>query len=267
MRRNSKFRFQIIIAALFIIFILLIFVSQIVDVPHLFFGRESMPIRWTTLMIEFVISVLAGSILLYLTGRWESGMKDTEEKIEQSRRLLLVILEGSPVAILLIRKDKAVWVSKSIVNILGWPVEKWLKEPSIVFCYPSPEEFERVNREIIYRDIAGKGRIAYEYNYVHKDGHRVPTIVKIQALNKDDLGEGVIFSIIDNSDRKKAEEVIRKLNEGLEQKVKERTNELAEKIHELERFKEATINRELRIKELRDEIDLLKKRLEKKPRK
>ena len=48
------------------------------------------------------------------------------------------------------------------------------------------------------------------------------------------------------------------LKNNLEQKVQEKTGELNERIAELERFHEATINRELRMKELRDEIARLK---------
>ncbi|MHC1736693.1 MAG: PAS domain S-box protein [Ignavibacteriaceae bacterium] len=52
-----------------------------------------------------------------------------------------------------------------------------------------------------------------------------------------------------------------RLYNDLEKKVEEKTIELRERLKELERFHDATINRELRIKELRDEIDELKRRL------
>jgi len=259
MRNNSRYRFRIIIIAMLIVLTLLIFAIEIADIPHYLFGTTHTPVRWMEILLESIVVVLVGLPFLYLVGRWELNVKETEEKTEQSRKLLLVILEGSPAAILFIKDRKAIWVSRSIEDILGWPVERWLSEPSTAFCYPSKEEFERVDREIIYKDIARKGRVAYDYDYVHKDGHRVPTVVKMQALNRDNLDEGFIFSIIDNTERKKAEEVIKRLNEGLEQKVKARTKELAEKIDELERFKEATVDRELRMKELGDEIALLKK--------
>lgn len=44
----------------------------------------------------------------------------------------------------------------------------------------------------------------------------------------------------------------------LEQKVRDKTKELQERVNELERFHEATIDRELRMKELREEIKRLK---------
>ena len=58
--------------------------------------------------------------------------------------------------------------------------------------------------------------------------------------------------------RKLSEQKIIELNESLEKTVTEKTYELKERIKELERFHEATIDREFRIKELRDEIDFLR---------
>ncbi len=262
MKHNLKYKLRVSIAAMFAILGFLIFAIKIADMPHFIFGVPHASIRWTEVFIEFMALMLVGLPFFYLVGKWESEAQETEEKIEQSRKLLYVILEGSPAAILFIKNHKVLWAGKSVEDILGWPVEKWLSEPSTAFCYPSKEEFETIERDVIYKDIARKGRVAYEYDYVHKDGHLVPAVVRMQALNKNNLDEGFIFSIIDNTERKKAEDVIKKLNESLEQKVAERTKELAEKINELERFKDATVNRELRMKELRDEIAALKEKLQ-----
>lgn len=48
----------------------------------------------------------------------------------------------------------------------------------------------------------------------------------------------------------------------LEDKVKERTRELRERIDELERFRKATIQKEFRVKELKDEIQDLKSKIQ-----
>jgi len=44
----------------------------------------------------------------------------------------------------------------------------------------------------------------------------------------------------------------------MELKISEKTKELNERIEELERFHDATIDREIRMKELRDELERLK---------
>jgi PAS domain S-box-containing protein len=75
--------------------------------------------------------------------------------------------------------------------------------------------------------------------------------------------QGNVLEIIgvarDITDRKKAEERLFKLKDTLQEEVEEKTKELNERIAELERFRDATIEREFRIKELRDELEQLKR--------
>ncbi len=239
-----RYKFQILIIVLLITVTIFIFIIEAYDAPLYLFG--ALPI----ISLPF----------LYLAWMWESKVKNTEEKEGESRKLTLLILESSPAAILFVKKHRVIWASKSIKDILGWPLEKWLNEENTSFSYPSKEEFERVENDIIYKDIARKGRVSYEYSYLHKDGHIVPVVVKMQAVDKADLDRGFIFSIMDNTERKKIEEQINRLNEDLEKNIEVRTKELAEKIKELERFKDVTVDRELRMKELRDEIAKLKKK-------
>ena len=56
---------------------------------------------------------------------------------------------------------------------------------------------------------------------------------------------------------------LRELAGGLEEKVKKRTKELRERVEELERFHRLTVGREVRMVELKKEIEGLKKEIEK----
>jgi PAS domain S-box-containing protein len=58
---------------------------------------------------------------------------------------------------------------------------------------------------------------------------------------------------------KEVQQELRKLKDNLQIQVDKKTKELQERITELEKLQEATINREFRIKELRDEIKRLKR--------
>jgi hypothetical protein len=60
--------------------------------------------------------------------------------------------------------------------------------------------------------------------------------------------------------RKRIEEQLRTINLELESAIHHKTQELRERVEELERFQEATIEREFRMKELRDEINILRAR-------
>jgi alanyl-tRNA synthetase len=59
--------------------------------------------------------------------------------------------------------------------------------------------------------------------------------------------------------RKQAEQKLMQLKDNLQEEVNKKTKELHERVSELEQFQDATIERELRMEELRKTIELLKK--------
>lgn len=68
----------------------------------------------------------------------------------------------------------------------------------------------------------------------------------------------VYSTFLDITERKNAEDALLHLKDNLQKDVELKTRELRERIAELERFQQATMEREFRIKELKDEIKSLK---------
>jgi len=95
--------------------------------------------------------------------------------------------------------------------------------------------------------------LQYECSIINKNGEIINVIVNIGLI-----GENWVASLADITDHKLAEEEILKLKDGLEVLVVEKTKELTERNMNLECFFDATLNRELRMKELRDENKKLK---------
>ena len=87
----------------------------------------------------------------------------------------------------------------------------------------------------------------------------IPLLVTVSPL-LNDKGEliGAVHIAKDITELKQKETLLQKAREELEKKVEERTKELRQKLDELESFRKATIGREFRMAELRDEIEQLK---------
>lgn len=89
----------------------------------------------------------------------------------------------------------------------------------------TPPEYKELDDQAL-EQIAQKGVCEpFEKKYYRKDGSLVPVLIAAAALNDDNSVSGIAF-ITDITERKKAEENIRMLNEELEMRVKERTEEL-----------------------------------------
>jgi PAS domain S-box-containing protein len=83
-----------------------------------------------------------------------------------------------------------------------------------------------------------------EWTFIRKDGTRVPVLLSVSALRDESSGQvtGFVGLSYDITERKRAEEKIRMLNQELEQRVAERTAELETKSVELQDSQSALMN-------------------------
>lgn len=125
-------------------------------------------------------------------------------------------------------------MSPAAEKILGWAVEELMAKPYVEFVHPEDRE---ATAGAAGKLSKGLEVISFQNRYLCKDGS-----YRWLDWNSTPLyGENIIIAIArDVTDQKKAQD------------------ELEEKITELDRFRAATIEREFRMKELRDEVDSLK---------
>ena len=189
--------------------------------------------------------------------------KKAEEALRESEEKLRTTIENINDIIIWRMDEKGIftYLSPAVLNILGYEPDEMVETSG--FSYFKPEDKLLLQEKMAAR-ITGD-RTPNEFEMVAKDGSLIPMEIISSAI-KNENGDTVGFSGIarDISERKKAEEEILKLKDGLEVQVAEKTKELKEKVSDLQRFFDATVDRELRMKELSDENEKLKAELEKK---
>jgi PAS domain S-box-containing protein len=140
------------------------------------------------------------------------------------------------------------------------------KKGIVMFGYDTKEEvlcldLERdvylhsQDRERILSIVNERGSTEYELSVKKKSGEQMLTHCTLTAV-RDETGEVTSYRGImrDLTERERAEGEIRKLNEELENKVRERTRDLERRNHELEEMNKVFVGRELRMVELKERI-------------
>lgn len=125
------------------------------------------------------------------------------EELKHSQNLLTAILGNAKNGITLIKDRKLSWCNPGFTEILGWSGAESVGM-SVAAIYPNEEEYVKMGH-VIYSESPQSKLKPFEYDFVHKDGHRVPCLVRGHALDENDLSKGYVFSHTDISTRKRTE--------------------------------------------------------------
>lgn len=140
------------------------------------------------------------------------------------------------------------------LTVTGFSTGEFAADPELWYRMIYPEDRQAV-LDATQQILTSKSPHTFEHRIQHKDGsiRWVQTTLVPQAGPEGELVsyDGVITDI---TERKRAEEKILRLNEELEERVRERTSELERRNHELEEMNKAFVGRELRMAELKERI-------------
>ncbi|MBC8456840.1 MAG: PAS domain S-box protein, partial [Deltaproteobacteria bacterium] len=162
------------------------------------------------------------------------GLEEIQEKAEDlskkhevlkhTQELLNAILSATTHGICLIKMDKFVWCNKGFTDIIGWDHDE-LVGKTIEVLFPDIDAYKKIN-DLIQKDLPRTGMLTFDYDFAHKNGGRVACLVTGRPLDDIDISRGYIFSFTDFSERKRAEEDLKKAHDKLEKRVEERTRDL-----------------------------------------
>ena len=224
-------------------------------------------IKWETLrnialpvlLIYPIATVLLGTLMLNQAENWK-----TRKALKISEERWHFALEGAGDGVWDWNpQTNKVYYSKQWKLILGYEdheienkMEEWDKRVH-------PDDKDMINKALNHYLTGDVPAYAVEHRLLCKDGTYKWILDRGKIMVRDQDGKPLRFigTHTDISERKEAQEKIKKLNEELEQKVEERTNQLQQKNADLEKMNKFFVGRELRMIELKKQIKDLEEKL------
>ncbi|MDD1679717.1 MAG: PAS domain S-box protein [Methanomicrobiales archaeon] len=177
-----------------------------------------------------------GAITEYqVVGRDITERKRMEEELRSSERKFKELVALLPQAVFeLSPEGKVLYANQYTFDLMGFSPQMMEEGLLISEVIASTDREAVLNniRAVMNRELIG-GR---EYTLIRKDGSRFQGMVYTAPIIENSVPRGVRGTIIDLTKLRKVEEEIRRLNEELEHRVKERTAELIEAYKEMESF-------------------------------
>jgi PAS domain S-box-containing protein len=185
------------------------------------------------------------------------------EKIKESQQRFDLAMKASKDGLFdwnLITNE--IYYSPGWKSMLGYEYDELPNDFSVWEKLTAPEDVKRSWEMIEKVTYKKRDRFEMEFKMKHKEGHWVDILSRAEAIF-DEFGQALrmIGTHVDITERKKAEEELKKHRDHLEELVKERTKELETKNKRLEDFNKLFVGREFRIKELRMKVKELEKKL------
>ena len=138
-------------------------------------------------------------------------------KLKQSENILIAVLDSTTHGICLVKNRAVTWCNRALTDIIGWKQEQLIGS-EIISLYPDGDE--RATIEDIIKTHK-EGLFAYEYDLLHKGGHRVPCLLTGRPQDKNDPSRGYVLSVTDFTKLKHAQEELKKAYQKLEKHADE----------------------------------------------
>jgi len=161
-----------------------------------------------TLLLSANKLELKGEAYILTHMRDITAMIQTQTALEISEDKLQTMLRATPAGTGLLSSDRKIqWGNDQLAKITGFELDE-LKSMDAIKLYESEEEYLRVGREK-HAEVRASGMGSIETKFVRKDGIIVDILLSSAAIDPADFDKGLVFTALDITQRKEAEEQIR----------------------------------------------------------
>ena len=185
-------------------------------------------IRWIDAIVTPTLDEKGVLIRVDGVNRDITAQKEADEKLRLSQQRFKALIEKGSDGIALIGRNNIInYISPSVENILGYSANEMTGMASMNFIY---EDDIALRKESLNKllDMPMGSSVSIEYRVRHKKGHVIWLQATLTNLMDDPSIGGVVGNFHDITIQKNAGDEIAALNQSLEKKVEERTQQLQE---------------------------------------
>ncbi len=187
------------------------------------------PVAMLTLGIQITAAGHRGRAL---RSALETETAEARRALEHAeRRLSVLARQSSDIIFETDAAGKIIYVSPSVVQVLGRSVEEVLAEEPYAFTHPDDREY-RVAEHVATLDSGDHHDLLTRT--LHGDGSWRWIETKMSSFKASDGERHIVGIARDVTERQQQQELLERSHQNLEQRVKERTTELVETVEKLE---------------------------------
>jgi PAS domain S-box-containing protein len=202
---------SVIIASIFVLLCILVWLDEILDFPHILLGAPRTPINWQESLIEMLLVAIVGFFVVSKIINYVNERRRAESDLLQEKAFSDTVINSLPGTFYMLdQKGTFVRWNKNLEKISGYSAKKISKMNPLDF-------FEGEDKKVIgesIQKVLRKGQATAEADFVTKSGERIP--YHLTGLRMSMGGRTYLVGVgIDISVRKQAEEELARSEERL----------------------------------------------------